>query len=109
LQEITILKVEKEQEYILTLNKELNVNGRYLKIDNVSYIIFGFSSSINILDFLKINKELKRLNPESNYSLYNLESFDKWNNSYNEIENSKCIFIFKNADLLYYKLNTNIK
>ena len=101
--------MEKEKEYILTLNEQLNVNGRYLKINNISYVIFGFSSSINILDFLKINRELKRLNPESNYSLYNLESFNKWENSYHEIENSKCIFIFKNADLLYYKLNTNIK
>jgi len=101
--------VEKEKEYILTLNEQLNVNGRYLKINNISYVIFGFSSSINILDFLKINTELKRLNPESNYSLYNLESFNKWENSYQEIENSEYIFIFKNADLVYYRLNKNIK
>jgi hypothetical protein len=99
--------MEQEKEFISKINNELNQNGRFLTIGDVSFVFYGFSSSLYIADFFKINKEIKRLiDPITFPPIYNFDSFVNWRYSYVHIKKSKHIIIFKNSDLIYYRFNT---
>ena len=99
--------MEKEKEFISKINNELNQNGIFLTMGDISFVFYGFSSSLYVADFLKINKEIKRLtDPIIFPPIYNFDSFKNWEDSYVDVEKSKHIIIFKNSDLIYYRLNT---
>jgi len=94
----------KEEEYFLSINSELNISGKYLIINNISFVFFGYSSKINVIDFYKINQQINRFIKDNKNPIYNLDSFSEWNNSYDLIKHKKQLFLFKNTDLLYYSL-----
>ena len=52
--------MEQEIEFVSKINNELNINGRYIKIGDISIVFYGYSSSLNIADFIKINEEIER-------------------------------------------------
>ncbi len=97
---------QEEREFISKISNELNINGKFLIKSNVSFIFYGYSSSLNIADFIKINNEIKRLIPIDIPPIYNFDSCSEWQNSYEHIKASKYLLVFKNSDLLYYRLNT---
>ena len=97
---------QEEKEFISKINKQLNINGKFLIISNVSFVFYGYSSSLNIADFIKINNDIKRLIPINISPVYNFGSFTEWKNSYDNIKVSKYLLVFKNSDLIYYRLNT---
>ena len=98
--------MEKEIEFVSKINDELNKSGRFLVKGDISFVFYGFSSSLDIADFFKINNEIKRLVPVTSSPIYNFDSFNEWKDSYVDVEKSKHIMVFKNSDLLYYRLNT---
>jgi hypothetical protein len=97
---------QEEKEFISKINKELNINGKFLITSNISFVFYGYSSSLNIADFIKINNDIKRLIPINISPVYNFDSFTEWKNSYDDIKASKYLLVFKNSDLIYYRLNT---
>ena len=98
--------MEQEKEFMLKINDELNQNGRFLIRGDVSFVFYGFSSSLNIADFFKINSEIKRLISIIYPPIYNFDLFSDWKDSFIDVEKSKHLIIFKNSDLTYYRLNT---
>ena len=94
----------KEEEYFLSINDELNISGKYLIIDNISFVFFGYSTKINVIDFYKINQHINRFIKINKNPIYNLDNYSEWNNSYSLLKNTNQIFVFKNTDLLYYSL-----
>lgn len=98
--------MEQEIEFVSKINNELNINGRYIKIGDISIVFYGYSSSLNIADFIKINEEIKRLILISITPIYNFDSFRIWKNSYEDIKKSTYVLIFKNSNLFYYRLST---
>jgi hypothetical protein len=103
--------MEQEIEFVSKINNELNINGKFITIGDMSVVFYGYSSSLNINDFIKINQEIKRLTPIGITHIYNFDSFNVWENSYEDVNKSIYLLIFKNSNLLYYRLNTkkNIK
>ncbi len=99
-------KMEQEIEFVSKINNELNINGKFTTIGDISIVFYGYSSSLNINDFIKINQEIKRLVQTGITPIYNFDSFKMWKNSYGDVEKSTYILIFKNSNLLYYRLNT---
>lgn len=100
---------QEEKEFISKINNELNINGKFLIKSNISFVFYGYSSSLNIADFIKINNEIRRVIPSVNSDFYNFDSFVKWEDSYDKIKNSEHLIIFKNSDLIYYRLKTQKK
>jgi len=98
--------MEQEIEFVSKINNELNINGRYITIGDISIVFYGYSSSLNIADFMKINDEIKRLIPKAINPIYNFDSFKIWEDSYENIKESIYTLIFKNSNLLYYSLKT---
>ena len=93
--------MEQEIEFVSKINNELNINGKFTTIGDISIVFYGYSSSLNINDFIKINQEIKRLVQTGITPIYNFDSFKMWKNSYRDVEKSTYILIFKNSNLLY--------
>jgi len=98
--------MEQEVEFVSKINKELNINGRFITVADMSIVFYGYSSSLNINDFIKINQEIKRLIPIWITPIYNFDYFKIWENSYEYVKKSTYVLIFKDSHLLYFRLNT---